>query len=83
MAKVVLIVTYPSLTFPFIEYIDDSIQYLERQIEEIVEKPSNYEEDIEMIEKLLRENGINVRAILEYGGMTGYDTLYVCFVLDN
>jgi len=32
---------------------------------------------------LLKENSINVRVILEYGGMTGYDVLYVLFVINN
>jgi len=81
--KIILITTYPELTLPYVEYIDPSIQYLERQIRNIVEETSGFDEDIEMIEKLLKENGINVRVILEYGGMTGYDVLYVLFVINN
>jgi len=81
--KIILITTYPELTLPYVEYIDPSIQYLERQIRNIVEETSGFDEDIEMIEKLLKENSINVRVILEYGGMTGYDVLYVLFVINN
>jgi len=79
--KIILIATYPELTLPYVEYIDPSIQYLERQIRNIVEETSGFDKDIEMIEKLLKENGINVS--LEYGGMTGYDVLYVLFVINN
>jgi len=79
--KIILIATYPELTLPYVEYIDPSIQYLERQIRNIVEETSGFDKDIEMIEKLLKENGINVS--LEYGGMTGYDVLYVLYVINN
>jgi hypothetical protein len=83
--KIILIVTYPELTLPYVEYIDPSIQYLEKQIRNIVETSGfDFNKDIEMIEKLLKD-GINerVRVILEYGGMTGYDVLYVLFVINN
>jgi len=80
-----------SLVFPiyapapsFISHIDESISHLEREIREIFETPLlSWNEIVDEIEELLKENDIVTSVKVEWGGMTGYDTIYVDFILDN
>jgi hypothetical protein len=79
-----------SLVFPIyapapsaITFVDNSISHLEREIREIFERPISWSEVVNEIEKLLKENNIDAKVEIEWGGMTGYDTVYVDFVLDR
>jgi len=85
MKKVILSLVFPILApfRSFIDFVDESINYLEKDIKEIFERPISWSEVVDEIEKLLKENNIKVNVEIEYGGMTGYDTIYVDFILDN
>jgi len=83
--KVILSLVFPILApfRSFISFMDESIEHLERDIKEIFERPISWNEIVDRIEKLLKENNIVTSVKVEWGGMTGYDTIYVDFILDN